>query len=292
MLHLNGYNSPLGPQAMISTTTMDPGVGCMEAPTLVSSGKFDMGITTPGWYGRLALEGKPPFSKPQTIRGLALFPHDDRMAFLIRKNTGIKSIREIVDQKYPLRYSIPTSETHPAIWGADQILSAYGTSRAEIESWGGKRLRDRPRALADPTVKPVSDEWEAVIDEAIMTARWKNLVAQYDVEFLPIDDNAMRELESRGMRPGVIEKERFSCLTANVPTIDFSDWLLFCRADLPDEVAYQTARVMDEHGAEFNERIGPDSGLTGAVDAATFAKKMPIPLHPGAEKYYRERGYL
>jgi TRAP-type uncharacterized transport system substrate-binding protein len=292
-LNLNGYNSPLGKESTISITTMDPGIGSMESPRMVGEGRFDIGVTTPGWYGALAYEGRAPFAQPQPIRGLALLPHDDRMVFVARKDTGITSIRQIIEEKRPLRYSIPTSDTHPAIYGADEVLAAYGTSRAQLDAWGGIRLRDRPRFQIREDAKPVADDWEIVFDEAIMTPRWKNLTKQYEVTFLGIDEDVLAKLEARGLKRAVIEKERFpQALTADVPTVDFSGWLIHCRASLPDEVAYLVAKVIDENRDAFAQRIPPHSGLTHPIDPAVYVPKMPIPLHPGAEQYYREHGYV
>jgi uncharacterized protein len=288
---MNSYYSPLPPGSVVSVSTMDPGVGSMESPTMVAEGRFDVGMTTPGWYGRLALDGKPPFTKPLPLRGLALFPHDDRMAFVVRRETGLSSIREIRDRKYPLRYSIPVVEnTHPAIWGADVVLAEYGFSRADIESWGGTRLRDRPKHNSDPTAKPISEDWDALFDEAIMTPRWKNITRLYDVKFLPVDDDVLTRLEGRGMRRGVIEKGRLNHVDEDVPTLDFSDWLMFCRDDLDDDVAYHLAKTIDDNREAFNKRI--PVALTAPVNPAVFAAKMPIPLHSGAARYYREMGYV
>ena len=55
---INSYYSPLPPGSLVSVTTMDPGVGSMDGPKMVGEGQFDVGMTTPGWYGRLALEGQ------------------------------------------------------------------------------------------------------------------------------------------------------------------------------------------------------------------------------------------
>jgi len=288
---INSYYSPLPPGSLVSVTTMDPGVGSMDGPKMVGEGRFDVGITTPGWYGRLALEGRAPFTRAYALRGLALFPHDDRMAIVVRASTGIKSIREIVEKQIPLRYSIPVVESsHPAIWGADQIFAEYGFSRADLDRWGGTRLKDRPKTQSDPSAAPISEDWEALFDEAIMTPRWKNLTTLYDCTFLPVEDGVLTRLEAKGMPRGTIAKGRLPKIEEDVPTLDFSDWLMYCREDLDDSVAYHLAKTIDDNKKAFNARI-PVS-LTAPVDPAAFASKMPIPLHPGAERYYREKGYV
>ena len=136
----------------------------------------------------------------------------------------------------------------------------------------------------------MSDEWEALFDEAIMTPRWQNLTNMYDVRFLGIDDDVLDGLVARGMERGVIEKGRFRNVDADVQTLDFSDWLMFCRDDLDDELAYHLVKTIDDNRAAFNKRI--PVALTSPVEPGKTVAKMPIPLHPGAARYYAEKGYL
>ena len=62
------------------------------------------------------------------------------------------------------------------------------------------------------------------------------------------------------------------------------DFLLACRADLPEDVVYGLVRTL----------FDPASGADGRNDIAEsldplLASATPIPLHPGAARYYRER---
>jgi TRAP-type uncharacterized transport system substrate-binding protein len=36
----------------------------------------------------------------------------------------------------------------------------------------------------------------------------------------------------------------------------------------------------------------PTSGMTAHVDMRHLARGLPLPLHPGAKAYYREKGYV
>jgi TRAP-type uncharacterized transport system substrate-binding protein len=140
---------------------------------------------------------------------------------------------------------------------------------------------------------PISEEWEGVFDEAIMSPRWANITKLYDVTFLPVKESALAALEARGFKRAVIEKERFpKILNADVPTVDFSGWFIYCRANLSDDITYLVAKAIDENRQAFNDRIPPSSGLTHPVDPTYFSKTVPIPLHDGAAKYYKEKGIL
>lgn len=63
---------------------------------------------------------------------------------------------------------------------------------------------------------------------------------------------------------------------------------MVCRADFPEEAAYQIVQALTEQ----------HKALVAVMAAAKFStpentiREAVIPLHPGAEKYFREKGYL
>ncbi len=63
--------------------------------------------------------------------------------------------------------------------------------------------------------------------------------------------------------------------------------VIYSRADMPEDFAYTVARTLDEHKAVLQWHIMPFS-----YDAKSVWKLGEVPLHPGAAKYYRERGYM
>jgi hypothetical protein len=67
-----------------------------------------------------------------------------------------------------------------------------------------------------------------------MTNRWKRIFSQYRMRVLPIEEDVLRHFEGQGYWRGKIAAGRLPGLDHDVPTIDFTGWLLFCREDLPD----------------------------------------------------------
>jgi TRAP transporter TAXI family solute receptor len=63
---------------------------------------------------------------------------------------------------------------------------------------------------------------------------------------------------------------------------------MVCRADFPEEAAYQIAKALTEHHKDL-------LAVMVAAKASTpenTIKQSILPFHPGAEKYFREKGYL
>ncbi|MCX8185887.1 MAG: TAXI family TRAP transporter solute-binding subunit [Sulfolobales archaeon] len=94
--------------------------------------------------------------------------------------------------------------------------------------------------------------------------------------------------ESFGFKRTVIPKGSYRWVKVDYPTI--TDYPVFlCRAGLPDDFVYFAARLLDEYkdtisaAAKYFAEYDPSKGwqLGGLWD-----------LHPGAAKYYKDKGYM
>lgn len=292
---LGGYYSPLPDGTTIAAVTGTPPSALgMDGPRLVAEGHYQFAITTPAWNLTCAVEGRGPYERPLPLRALAAFPHDDRLALAVRRETGITDLRQIAERRVPLRLSVPPREQgHPVTWVLDEVLGRCGFAPEDVERWGGALLKDRPRSQNSPDATPVDPSFDAVFDEAIMTLRWRRISETYDLRYLPLDEDVLAHCASLGMPAGVLERGRLRGVEEDVPTLDFSGWVLYCSADLPEELAYLAIRALDEQRETITARFtGPTPPMTSPFELGRAAADVPVPLHPGAEAYYREHGHL
>jgi hypothetical protein len=78
---------------------------------------------------------------------------------------------------------------------------------------------------------------------------------------------------------------------ASTEVIDYSGWPIVTHAELPDELAYQFVAALER----IREEIPYDAAQippTSSFCRSTEEGPLDIPLHPGAERYYREHGHL
>ena len=113
------------------------------------------------------------------------------------------------------------------------------------------------------------------------------------MRFLPISEKVMKRMEKIGFSTASVTPREFSELDREITTLDFSGWLFFCHRDLPSSTAYRMAEAIDLS----HPRIPVDHLDRKAMTMREFCQggdggPLTIPLHPGARKYYRERGYL
>jgi len=94
-----------------------------------------------------------------------------------------------------------------------------------------------------------------------------------------------------GYRSVMMPKSRFPGMAEDVSAIDFSGWPMIVRADMPDNVAYALCEAIEKR-KEFipTDNYKPlDIAQLCANDEET---PYDVPLHPGAKRFYRERGHL
>ena len=286
---LSGHLGKARPGSTVAMVSGDPMAMCMDGPRWIADGRYDMGITTPLWYARMAIEGRGRFKEPLPLKLIAVLPHDDQLALAVRRDLGIRSLHDVRERRYPLRVSMHTAQSNtPAGWVIEEIFRQYGFSIDDIRQWGGVILNDQPADLSSATAVPVDPSFHAVMDEAVMTRRWHRIADQYDLHYLSLDESVLARCEDFGMERGVLKQGRMRGVRADVPAIDFGGWALYCRSDCPDEVAYFAAKSLHEQQAHINKRFDvPYPGMTAPIDIR-HVDETDLPIHPGAARYYAE----
>ena len=85
----------------------------------------------------------------------------------------------------------------------------------------------------------------------------------------------------------VIPAGTYEGQTADVPTAGIGN-ILVTRSDLDEETVYQMTKALFEH---LDDMVAAHAAAKAiSIDKAT--QGLPIPLHPGAERYYKEKGIL
>jgi TRAP-type uncharacterized transport system substrate-binding protein len=198
----------------------------------------------------------------------------------INSKSGITDLRQIAEKKLPVRLVARGGVTE-GINAA--FLEYYGLSEEKITSFGGTASGTYIRGSDVDVVVG----WAALMN-APEYAVWYDAPQQHDFRYveMPADlrTKLMKEFRveehvaPEGLLRGVVR--RFTTIVRNGTVV-------YGRADMPDAFAYSVARALDEHKSVLQWSIMPFS-----YDPKTVWQLGEVPLHPGAEKYYRERGYL
>ena len=263
------------------------GSGSPDGIDLVASGGAGLAMINPSAVLTMAYRGTGPFERPLPVRVITVLPSYDQIAFGVAEKTGLRTLADLAEQRYPLRVSIrgPRENSVPLV--ANEILKAHGFTLDDIESWGGvvSYYRRLPAARL-PDVE--SGEAEAIFDEAVN--QWIDPGAGLGMRFLEVSDGAMEELSKLGLRRGVVAKSRFPRLPADVQSVDFSGFPVFTNAAVPDEQVRAICMALEARKDRIPwEGVGPMPLDRMCVDTAEGP--LDVPLHPAAEAFWRERGY-
>jgi TRAP-type uncharacterized transport system substrate-binding protein len=261
----------------------------------VADGKYTLAWVNPSVAATLAYRGTGPFKKKLPLRVIATFPSYDVMGFAVHKSTGITSLTEIKKYRFPLRLSTNVTSSaaaiasSPTMFTVIAVMKAAGFTLADLKKWGGKIFSvprpshpDRRDAIQNGTVN-------AVFDEGIKS--WGQTAVDSGFIYLPIEGQVLRRLAVMGYHTSVVPTARFKGMASDVPTVDFSGWPMVVHADLSNDVAYALCEAIEKRRTFIpSDNFKPINmrQLCANDDEAPFN----VPLHPGARRFYRDRGYL
>lgn len=283
-----------GPGSRTSIRSLrDGGMDCFRQ---LDEGSADLAIATPAGLVSKVVAGDAPFHKKMPhIRAIAVLPQNDRMVFAIHPKYDVQSFEQLRTQKPALRIATSCNDgTNFIGYVADEFLSAHDISVATLKSWGATIVtRTRPEQCA---ALVETGECDALLQEAIMTPWWRHLVDSDILVPLPSEVRALERLErSVGLPRNDLPAGYWDSVPRSLPALDFSDFAILVRDDMPVEVAYLLTWCLVETRNLIEKQyshIQPErSGLSYPLNPRKMAK-TPIELHPGAREYYLGAGLL
>ena len=255
----------------------------------VARREADIAIINPAGPLALAYKGTGPFKEPIPLRAITVIPSLDQFVFAVTERTGLNSLSDLKERRFPLRVSLRDQRNHSDHFHIDQILSQVGFSLDDISAWGGTVRYDPGIPGASRIGLVERGEADAIFDEAVDS--WAPKALDLGMRFLSLEEPLLKRLEAMGFRRAVVKKADYPKLPADVMTLDFSGWPVFTHADVPDEIVSCFCAALEARkGAVPWQGEGPLPLERMCRDSEDTP--LDIPLHPGAERFWRERGYL
>ena len=270
-----------------STVDALPKSGGIGNPKLLGLKKADLGFAFPitanwAWNGVYRYD-----KKIRNIRAIAGGLDSYWVLGAVKADKGINSWADMKSGKKDLRICTQ-SKGSLSEFAARQVLEAYGISYQDLQGWGGDILMKGFKEMV-PALK------EGAIDGFLMMATpfhptWTEAAISRPLKFLPMEDAVLGQLKRKyGYTSSVVPAGMFKGLEKDVVTIGFPTCLLV-REDISSEVVYTLVKAIVEN----KEKIQSAYKSFKAFDPKTAWKPEKlggVPLHPGAEKYYKERGW-
>ena len=264
-----------------------------DAPSGIDAvirGEADMGIINPAAPLTLAYRGTGPYKTPQPVRAITIIPSYDQFMWAVHPSTGLKDFEEIGEKRVPLRISVRGQRDHSVHFMLDHIMEAAGFSADDLRSWGGELvyqhgMPDAPERVASYQ----AGELNAIFDEAV--GRGIPMAVANGMTVLPLREATVQKLEAMGYRRGIIEAKDYAGLPADILSIDFSGWTVFCHEHTPNDLVTAICEGLEAR----KDRIQwQGEGPLPLEHMCYYTPEAPldVPLHPAAERFWRAQGYL
>lgn len=248
---------------------------------LVSRGKIQLGIAHAPLI-KMAADGKQPFKKKMdNLRALCVLYKDAVEHFIVKQETGIKTFADIKNKKYPLKAYFNTKDSFMDLVGK-AVIEAEGFKAEDIEKWGGFAKNSSMGAALDLMRDGKIDSYSNVIQ--VPSSHVVDAATTLKLTLLGVSPAAQKKVNAElGTYSTVIKKSAYNFLKADVPTVG-ACVVLFTNADLPDADAYAILKSIKDNFQYFCNIHGSLKGLK----FADLKDTAPVPLHPGAKKFFDE----
>ena len=247
--------------------------GSLSLVSDLQRGDGEVGIAQADIVSLAYRQGLEGHEFPHTnLRGVAVL-WTNAVQIIVSDDSAIHSVEDLSGQRIGVGPIGSAGEFY-----ARTVLEAYGLDHSTVEEY--------PQPVSEMPVALRRGSLDAAIAVTVFDPSFLGVSSQ--LRLLSIDQKMVDYLRSQYLfvKPLVLPSGALDADSIDVHTVGV-DALLVCHKDLEDELVYRlvsaffslVSQLMHRHVAA--SLVDPDLGPT-----------TPIPLHPGAARYYREREIL
>lgn len=214
--------------------------------------------------------------KIQGFRTIAtLYP--EVVQVIVNPESGINTIADMKGKRISVGAAGSGVESN-----AKQILEAFGLTFNDINA-SHLSFNESANAYKDKQIDGF------FVTSGVPNAAVQDVNALQKIKVLSFDDATIDKLMKKyGFYTAfTIGKDVYTGMTSDVKTVAVSATLV-CKKDLKDDVVYSITKALFDNQAELAQAHakGKELVLENAV------KGVSVPFHPGAEKYFKEKGVI
>ena len=288
---LNAVVRDAYPGSAVSFKPNSPGGGVVA----IAEKQADFTATATGTEIRLANEGKDPYKSP--LKGkfsYVMMLYDNQyMHFVMTKEwaeaNGIRGWADIAAKKPKMRLAINrTDNPQTTIGGPYEVMKAYGFTINDVAKWGGSYVLGNSQIGLDALTDDKAD--------VFMNARnlgdslLKDIASKRPLQWIDADMAHMQKAaDTFNFKADMVPKGTYPFMEKDYPTIRM--WVsLLAGAHVSDEVVYKYVKAIAENESRVQSIGG--SLKTSFTVAKMATNPANLPYHPGALRYYKEKGLV
>ena len=249
----------------------------VENLNLLQAGRGELALAlgdsvSDAWNGVEEAGFKTPLKKLRAIAGM----YPNYIQIVASADAGIHTLTDLKGKSVSV--GAPKSGTE---LNARAIFKAAGLSYEDL----GK-VEFLPYAESMELIK--NRQLDATLQSSgLGMAAIRDLASVVKINFVPIPGDVVKKIGNAAYQSGVIPPNTYDGQTEAVPTATITN-ILVTRSGVSDELAYQMTKLMFDN----LDRLVTAHAAAKAISLDKASKNLPLPLHPGAERFYKEKGLL
>ena len=245
----------------------------------ISQGELDFGVAQSDWQFH-AYNGTAPDKVKEFKKLRAVFSvHPEPYHIIVGKNSGINSWADLKGKRFNI--GNPGSGQRGT---TEVLMAAYGTSKSDFKIATELTSTEQSKALCDGKIDAYG--YTVGVPNAGVSVATDGCGAR----IINLDTGVEKKLvaENAYYAFATIPKGTYKTTDADVTTFGVMATFV-TSADVADDVVYEIVRAVFENLDDFRKlhpafaNLDPAKMITNALSA---------PLHPGAVKYYKEKGWM
>ncbi len=260
-----------------TTLTVQPTGGDLEMVRLLDQRKGDLAFVMLN-SALYAYTGQAPYDRKYDWARIFLVGQNATVHLVVPAKSPVKSVTDLKGKKVAIG---PAGSSLAALM-VPTILKAYGLSLTDIKGQF-LSLTETAQGLKDDTLD--AGFFYLILPAPAVT----DLTTSNAMKFIPLEERVRQQIkkDSPMFDLDVIAKGTYRGQDADVPTVGLA-CAIMTHKDVPNDTVYELAKALDVHMADWKE-IHPGSAFYTPQKTAQYPI---IPIHPGMEKYLKEKGLI
>ncbi len=248
-----------------------------ENLNLLQAGRGEIALTlgdalSLAWKGDAEAGFKTPLNK---LRGVSA-TYSNYIQIVAAADSGIKTMADLKGKR--ISVGAPKSGTE---LNARSILKAAGLTYADFA-----KVEYLPFGESVELIK--NRQLDVTLQSAgLGVASIRDLATSVNIVVVSIPADVVAKVGDAAYQAAIIPANTYQGQTADVPTAAIANFLV-SHEGVPVDLVYQMTKAMYDN----LDMMVAAHAAAKAIKRENALKGMPLPLHPGAEKYYREVGLL
>jgi hypothetical protein len=214
-------------------------------------------------------------TKLDKLRGLSA-TYNNYIQIVANADSGIKTVADLKGK----RISVGAAKSGTEL-NARAILKAAGLSYADL----GK-VEYLPFGESVELMK--NRQLDATLQSAgLGVASIRDLATSIKIVVVPVPADVVAKVGDAAYQPAIIPANTYVGQTTDIATAAIPNFLM-THSGVSDELAYQMAKTMYDN----IDTLYAAHNAAKAIKRENAIKGMPVPLHPGAARYYKEVGLI